>query len=297
MSASSRLAVIYNPAAGQRRRRKTEETLALLRAAGYGLDLRPTTGPGDAESFAASISAEDCAALVVAGGDGTVNEVVNGMAAAPGPLPPLAIIPLGTANVLAAEIGLATTPAAITRSITDGVVKRIHLGRANGRHFVLMAGVGLDAHVVAHVSLLLKRHAGKLAYVVGMLRQMLRYGYPACRVVIDGTAHTARTVVACNGRFYGGPFVAAPRACLDRPGLEVVLLTGGGVWNTLRYGAALVLGRLPRLGDVRILSCRQLRIEGEEGAPVQADGDIVTYLPVDITVAEACIDLLYPPAR
>lgn len=292
-----RLVVIHNPAAGQRRRRKTERTLDLLRRAGYGLDLRPTAGPGDAEAIAAGITAEECDALVVAGGDGTVNEVVNGMVAAPGPVPPLAIIPLGTANVLAAEIGLATTPEAIARSITTGRPRRIHLGRANGRHFVLMAGVGLDAHVVAHVSLLLKRHAGKLAYVAETLAQMVRYRYPACRVVVDGVAHPARTVVACNGRFYGGPFLAAPRACLDQPGLEVVLLTGGGAWNTVRYGVALLLGRLSRLDDVRILSCRSLRIEGDSAAPVQADGDIVARLPVDISVAEACIELVYPPER
>lgn len=297
MPAFRRLVVIHNPAAGQRRRRKTEKTLALLRAAGCSLDLRATAGPGDAEAIAASVTALECDALVVAGGDGTVNEVVNGMLRGGGPAPPLAVIPLGTANVLAAEIGLATTPAAVAGSIMHGTARRIHLGTANGRYFVLMAGVGLDAHVVAHVSLALKRRVGKLAYVAETLAQALRYGYPACRVVVDGVTYKARTVVACNGRLYGGPFLAAPLARLDRPGLEVVLLAGGGLWNTLRYGAALVAGRLSRLNDVQVLSCRSLRIEGEAGAPVQVDGDAITQLPVDIAVADACIDLIYPPGR
>lgn len=289
-----RLVVIHNPAAGQRRRRRTEAVLTLLRDAGCAIDLRPTARTGDAEAIAAGITATEADLLVVAGGDGTVNEAVNGLARAAGPVPPLAIIPLGTANVLGAEIGLAGRPAAIARAITHGRPRPVHLGLANGRRFVLMAGVGLDAQVVAEVSLLLKRHAGKGAYVAGMLAQLLRYPFPLCRVIIDGACHEARSVVACNGRFYGGPFVAAPRACLDQPGFEVVLLERGGAWNALRYGAALVTGRLSRLADVTIISARSLRIEGEAGAPVQGDGDIIARLPVEIGVAPECLDLVYP---
>ncbi len=289
-----RLVVIHNPAAGQRRRRRTEATLALLRAAGCAIDLRPTAGPGDAEAIAAGIGAADADLLVVAGGDGTVNEVVNGLARAAGPVPPLAVVPLGTANVLAAEIGLACTPKAIADAILRGRPRKVHLGVANGRRFVLMAGVGLDAHVVAEVSLLLKRHAGKAAYVAGTLAQMLRYGFPVCRVDVDGVAHEARMAVVCNGRFYGGPFLAAPKACLEQPGLEVLLLSGAGAWNALRYGAALALGRLPLLADVRIVAGSRVRIEGVDGAPVQADGDVVARLPVEIEVAPECLELVYP---
>lgn len=289
-----RLVLIHNPAAGQRRRRKTEAVLALLRAAGCAIDLRPTTGPGDGAAIAAALTAADADLVVAAGGDGTINEVVNGLAAAPGPVPPLAILPLGTANVLAAEIGLATAGAAVARTVTHGQPRRIHLGRAGGRHFVLMAGVGLDAQAVAHVSLLLKRRAGKLAYVVAVLRQLLRYRFPVCRVEVDGIAYPARTVVVCNGRLYGGPFVVAPQACLEQPGFQVVMLQRGGVWNSLRYAAALLVGRLPRLRDVKIVAGRHVRIDGEAGAPVQGDGDVIAQLPVEITVADACLDLVYP---
>lgn len=289
-----RLVVILNPAAGQRRRRRTEATLALLRAAGCTVDLRPTHGPGDAEAIAAAITADEADRLVVAGGDGTVNEVVNGLARAAGPVPPLALLPLGTANVLAAEIGLACTPTAIACAITQGRPRRVHLGVANGRRFVLMAGVGLDAQAVAAVSLALKRHTGKLAYVAAALAQIWHYRFPIRRVTVDGATYEARGIVACNGRMYGGPFVAAPRARLDAPGLEVLLLAGGGLPASLRYAAALALGRLPRLSDVSIVSGHEIRIEGGQDAPVQGDGDLIARLPVEIGIADQGIDLVFP---
>lgn len=295
MSAPRRLILIHNPAAGQRRRRRLEQILALLRAHGCSVELRPTAGPGDAERLSAAVTAADCDVLVVAGGDGTINEAVNGLVRAGHAVPPLAVLPVGTANVLAAEIGLPFAPRAVARCIAEGRPRRVHLGRANGRHFVLMAGVGLDARVVAEVSLPLKKLAGKVAYVAETLAQLARYRCTPCTVTVDGAAYQADSVVACNGRFYGGHFVAAPKGCLESAGFEVCLLTGAGAWNALRYGAALVLGRLPLLPDVRIVAGRDIVIEGEPGAPVQGDGDIVARLPVRITVADECLSLIYPP--
>lgn len=292
-----RLVVIYNPAAGQRRQRRLTAVLKGLREAGCAIDLHPTAQSGDAEAFARTLSRTACDVVVVAGGDGTVNEVVNGLMAAPGAVPPLAVVPLGTANVLAHEIGQTIRPAAIARTITHGQPRPIRLGLANGRYFVQMSGVGLDAHVVAHVSLAFKRHAGKGAYVAETLAQLARYRFPPLRVTIDGTVHPACTVVACNGRYYGGPFVAAPEARLWQDSLELCLLTGAGAWNALRYGVALLLGRLPLLKDVRVVQGRRVRIDGVAGDPVQGDGDIIAALPVDISVADARLALLFPPVE
>lgn len=290
-----RVVVIHNPAAGQRRRRRLSAVLQRLREAGCAIDLHPTTQSGDAEAFARTLSRAACDVVAVAGGDGTVNEVVNGLMAAPGPVPPLAVVPLGTANVLAHEIGLKVRPDAIADTIIHGQPRRIHLGQANGRYFVQMAGAGLDAHVVAHVSLALKRHTGKAAYVAETLAQLARYQFPTLRVTVDGTVYQACTVVACNGRFYGGPMVVAPNARLWDDGLEVCLLAGSGAWNALRYGAALLFGRLPRLKDVLLVHGQRIRVDGASGEPVQGDGDIIAKLPVDIAVAAASLDMLFPP--
>ena len=258
------------------------------------MHLFATQKAGDAQTRAATLTAEDCDVVVAAGGDGTINEVANGLANASGPVPPLAIIPLGTANVLAQEIGLRGNPRAIARAIAGGTRMNVHLGEANGRYFVMMAGVGFDAHVVANVDLTLKRRTGKIAYVVETLIQGLRYGFPRCRVTIDGQTHDACSVVVCNGRHYGGPFVAAPKASLADPAFEVCLLEKGGYRHVIRYGAALVMGRLSALPDVKILTGRTLRIEGEAGLPVQGDGDIIATLPVEIRVAERTLELVVP---
>lgn len=289
-----RVLVIYNPTAGQWRRRRLQATLRALEGLGCPIALHETTRRGDAEAKAASLTVDDCDVVVAAGGDGTINEVANGLIAAPGPVPPLAIIPLGTANVLAQEIGLRGRPADIAKAIAQGGRIDAHLGIANGRHFIMMAGVGFDAHVVANVDLALKRTTGKLAYVIETLSQSLRYGFPVCRVTVDGRPFTACSVVVCNGRHYGGPFVAAPRARLTHPAFEVCLLEKGGWRHVLRYGLALVLGRLHSLPDVRIESGSAIRIEGETGLPVQGDGDIIAELPVEIGVSRKTVSLVVP---
>jgi YegS/Rv2252/BmrU family lipid kinase len=291
---SPRVLVIYNPAAGQWRKRRLQTTLAALKGLGCTVHLFATQKAGDAQTRAATLTSEDCDVVVAAGGDGTINEVANGLANAPGSVPPLAIIPLGTANVLAQEIGLRGNPRAVARAIAGRGRMTVHLGEANGRYFVMMAGVGFDAHVVANVDLALKRRTGKIAYVVETLVQGLRYGFPRCRVTVDGQAHDACSVVVCNGRHYGGPFVAAPKASLAEPAFEVCLLEKGGYRHVLRYGAALVMGRLSSLPDVKILTGSTLKIEGEAGLPVQGDGDIIAQLPVEIRVADRTLELVVP---
>ncbi len=291
-----RVLVIYNPAAGRRRRKRLSAVLDRLAARGCAVTTRETRGRGDAEEFARQVAAGECDVLVAAGGDGTVNEVINGMMARPD-RPMLAVIPLGTANVLACEIGLdPQDPEQIAETIATAGSRTVHLGVANGRHFLLMAGAGLDAHVVEGVNThgALKRRTGKFAYVVEGLRQALGYDFPALKIRADGQVYEGRMAVACKGRHYGGPFVAAPEAKLERPSLEVCILPNKGVAGMLRYGLALPLGKLADLPEVRVVSAQSITILGPRGAPVQADGDIVARLPAEITVAAETLDLLVP---
>jgi diacylglycerol kinase family enzyme len=159
--------IIFNPAAGWRRRQRLAPVLAQLGEHGCAFVVRETQAPGDAERFAAEVDPEAFDLVVVAGGDGTVNETINGLARSG---LPLALIPLGTANVLAAEIGLGPDPAAVARCVALGQPRPIALGAAAGRRFILMAGAGFDAHVVAGVSVPMKRWLGKGAYVLSTLR-------------------------------------------------------------------------------------------------------------------------------
>jgi YegS/Rv2252/BmrU family lipid kinase len=291
-----RLLIVYNPAAGQRRRRRFEAVLGALRARGCPLDLRETAGPGDAEALARAAVPGAADLVVAAGGDGTVNEVVNGLAsgAAPGTLP-LAVLPLGTANVLAAEIGLDFAPRALARTIAEGRARPVALGQANDRLFSVVLGAGFDAHAVAGVDMRLKRWIGKGAYVWEATRQLFVFGFPEYRVALDGTRHRAASVIVAKGRYYAGRFVVAPEGRLEAPEFRVCLFTRPGAWHALRYAAALGLRRLDRLPNVRVLPAREVVIEGPEGDPVQGDGDILTRLPVTVRVLPEALKLVMPP--
>jgi len=289
-----RVLIVHNPTAGRHKRRRLIGVVERLEQLGCAVTVRETGKRGDAEDFAASADPAQFDAVIAAGGDGTVNEVLNGLALAGGGLA-LGVLPLGTANVLACEIGLDPRDGEqVARSIAFGPARRVHLGTANRRRFLLMAGAGLDAEVVAGLNVTLKRHAGKLAYVVEGLKQAVGYDFPILTIRADGATYEGRMVVACKGRFYGGPFVAAPDANLEAPLLEICILPAAGVAGMLRYGIALPLGKLTELPEVQVIKAKSIVITGPRGAPVQGDGDIVARLPAEIAIADETVALICP---
>ncbi len=285
----SRLAVVFNPTAGRRKAKRLTAALALLSRAGEAVDLERTAARGDAERLGRDAPREQT--LIIAGGDGTANEAANGRLAAGGGR--LALIPLGTANVLAAELGIETLEQA-TRAAVSGRPLLCRPGIANGRAFVMMAGVGFDAHVVAGVSPRAKRLMGKGAYVLEMLRQLVRFPFPVYRVSIDGAAYEAASVVVARGRYYGGRFIVAPQARLDRAELHVCLFRRGGVFRTIRYAIALGMGNLAKLPDIEIVVGQRVVIDGPPRDPVQGDGDIIARLPVTIELSPVSLELMRP---
>ena len=290
------LRIVHNPAAGNRRQRLFDRTIRRLRGRGADFSVVRTAGPGDAEALARQAVAEGCARVVAAGGDGTINEVINGLAESG---VPLAILPLGTANVLAREIGLPAEPDAVAAAIVHGRPRSISLGRVEsaagrGRYFSLMAGVGFDAHVVADVDLALKRRIGKGAYVAEFLRQLFVFPFPAYRVILDGTGHEAASVVLAKARHYGGPYSCAPGATLEDRDFHVCLFARPGALAAISYGAALTTGRLAGRADYKILRAARVTIEGPAGDPVQGDGDIIAALPLEVGMVPGALQLVMP---
>jgi YegS/Rv2252/BmrU family lipid kinase len=293
MSPTRRVLIVFNPTSGSRRRGRLHRVIRALEEAGAAVDLRVTEKAGDAEVMAREGAGEGCYDVIAAaGGDGTIDEVANGLGA---DAPPLGVVPLGTANVFAAEIGLARGAGAIARTLLAGERRTIHCGRANGRRFLIMAGAGLDAEVVAALDPGLKRRLGKFSYVIETARQMFRYRYPVLDVTLDGQGTRAVTAVACKGRRYGGPYLFAPGADLARPDFEVVLFDKGGALHVALYGIALVLGLLPRVPGVRHIEARNITVAGPNGAPVQGDGDLIARLPLAIAIDPVPLTVLYPP--
>jgi YegS/Rv2252/BmrU family lipid kinase len=285
------LFIIRNPAAGQRRAGLYTRTVAALEGQGCRATVRDTTGPGAAEALAREAAAGDFDAVVVAGGDGTIAEAANGLV---GTTMPLGLIPLGTANVLAAEIGWPTAADAIAAALVAGPARPVHIGRANGRAFTLMAEAGFNAHVVRNVNLALKRRVGKAAYVWSAIGLLLRQQPVLYDVEADGHHYRAAAVVVAKGHLYGGRFVFAPDAWIAAPSFELCLAERPGRWNTLRYGAGLVFGFLPRLSGYRVETVHRVTITGPAGDPVQCDGDDATELPVTIELDPVPLNLIVP---
>jgi YegS/Rv2252/BmrU family lipid kinase len=287
-----RLAVIFNPTAGRRRQQRFAAALTRLSAAGAQVRVLPTEARGDAERLAAGVvAAGDADAIVAAGGDGTINEVINGMAG--GGLP-LGLLPLGTANVLAWELGIGDDLRRAADVITGRARRRIHLGRCNGRCFVMMVGVGLDAHIVAAMPPRLKRALGKLAYALEGLIQIARLKPVRYRVTVDGVAADATAAIVANGRFYAGRYVVADAADLGAPVLQACCFARGGRLAALGYSLALLADRLRRSRDLSVTPGTRIRIDGPAGDPVQGDGDIVAHLPATIELAAETLDVLVP---
>lgn len=308
MPAAPRLTIIFNPIAGRRRRGFLEDVTDRLSARGWAIDLKATEARGDAESLARAIAAlpkaERPDLLAVAGGDGTIGEAINGLIASGSAEPmPFGIIPMGTANVLAAEIGLEVSAEAVAATLDARHARPIFVGRAHcesmgGRAFTLMAGAGFDAHVVAEVSGDLKRRIGKFAYVWQSLRQMARFSFPTYRVSIDGgAAIDVASVIVAKGHFYGGRYVVAPAARLDRAQFEICLFEKRGAFHALRYALALGMNRLPQAAGYRIVGGRTVTIEGPQGDPVQGDGDVIGHLPMTLDLAPQPLSLVMPRAR
>src|SRR5262249_30599366 len=209
--------LIRNPIAGRRRQGLVDAVVRQLEAEGWAVEMVDTAAAGDARRLAESHEVDRYAVIAAAGGDGTINEVVNGLAARGESAPPLAIVPLGTANVLAHELGLAAKASAVARTIMSGRAVLVHPGQASGeggragdpagdpRCFSLMAGAGFDAKVVAGVSAPLKRRFGKAAYVWRSLIETRRYRPVRYAVEIDGVSYEAASVIVTHSRHYAGP--------------------------------------------------------------------------------------------
>lgn len=285
--------LIYNPVAGWRRRRKLIEVVEAMNHRGAVVTLRETTGPGDAEVFAREAAREGKADIVVAaGGDGTINEVANGLA---GTEVPLGVIPIGTANVLAIEIGLPHSSDALGALLLEGAARPIGAGRVNKRFFLLWVGAGFDGRLVHQIDPGFKRRYGKLAFVLAGLRLILA-GKPAQIVVSDGrTSVTCGWAVTANAVHYAGKFRLAPSTRFDEVGLKTLAVPARGRLSLIVALAALGLGRLEKLKGVQVLEAAHITMtDGSatgEPEPVQVDGDDMLTLPAEIE----CWDPLKAP--
>src|SRR5829696_6901333 len=221
--------LISNPKTGRyaSRRRPVQELASQLESLGVNVELRLTNAPGDAAEIAARAARNGTSDVIVAGGDGTINEAIQGLA---GTTARLAIIPRGTANVLARELGLPLDDEQAIAVAAEGKSRKIYLGVAidetteQRRHFVLMAGIGLDASVVRRVQPSLKKRIGKGAFWISGLSHLATWNPRPFTLEIDGDKYTATFATIGKAPRYGGDLAITPGARLDQREFEVCII-------------------------------------------------------------------------
>lgn len=270
---------------------------------------KPTTGPWTAPQLTAEAIREGFDTIVAAGGDGTVNEVINGIAQVPDGFARtrLAVIPLGTVNVFAKEIRIPAKLAKAWNIIRNGREQHVdvpfaeftgaHAAKdaltAERRYFVQLAGAGLDARAIELVSWGLKKKFGPLAYVIAGFHAWAE-PQPAITVRANGASCTGQLVLLGNGRFYGGRIPFFPRADL-RDGLVDAHVFERITWGTLfRWGWSALTGHPVSTRGSTLLQADRLELSAGARVPFEVEGDFAGQLPVTIGVAPQALRVIVP---
>jgi YegS/Rv2252/BmrU family lipid kinase len=283
--------IIFNPAA--RGAPKIEDVRAALGILPeWDISLQETEGPGHATVLATVAASRGAEVVFACGGDGTVNEVVNGIA---GSRTALAVFPTGTANVWAKELGLPKRIEDALRLLQVGEARVVDLGRAGDRFFLLMAGIGFDASIVRSTSPAIKRRLGAASFVLTGVRRAFSHRAADVTLTMDGEdlSGSLYWLLASNTRSYGGLVNIAHRAVADDGALDVSLLRKGGPHRLVWLLPAVLLKRLEGRANVVIDRARALEIK-TAGLPVQVDGEYIGETPMRFEVAPGALRALVP---
>lgn len=285
----SNTVVILNPAA---RSEKAKRWRARVESIARGCVICATSRAGEAEALARHAAEEGFEKIVAAGGDGTINEVVNGLA---GSNAALGLLPIGTMNVFATELGLPAHDLQLCWNIIQGENTRlVDLPSANGKYFVQLAGVGLDAQVVKETSLTLKRNFGPLSYLISAAQIAARQPPRLFLESEDSSIEEGSFVLVGNGRLYGGPFPFFKHAIIDDGLFDVIAFKQLGYLEIIKYLQDVVFSSEIRVPEIEYFQTRRLRVTSDSEVPVELDGELVGSCPVEFQVRERTLRVLTP---
>jgi YegS/Rv2252/BmrU family lipid kinase len=256
--------------------------------------IRVTSHASEAEALTKHAVEEGFGCVVAAGGDGTVNQVANGIG---GSNVALGILPIGTVNVFAMELGLPSNDLQLCRDIiAAGNIRLVDLPSANKKYFVQLGGVGLDAQAVKETSLAFKRSLGPLSYLISAAQIAARQ--PPNLFIESENASTCEGsfVLIGNGRFYGGPFPFFKHAVIDDGLLDVVVFKRLGYLEIIKYLHDVVFSSNIRVPEIEYFQARGLRVTSKQDVPVELDGELAGNCPVEFQMHEKALRVLAPPA-
>ncbi len=290
--------IIANPASGRGRAAQLiPRVMRLCGELGLELDLHETSGPGSGGEAAAT-AADDISRIIAIGGDGTVNEIVNGLARREGGTIPVALVPMGTSNSAARELGIPFDPEAAAAVAAQGVPRNIDLGITNGRRFFLCTGAGPVAYIVDELHKRRKGAISQFTYMRYGARCAARYPFAGIRVTIDGQPVEApcQMVTVCNMSHYGHPMKLTPEAEPDDGIMDVCLIRPKHRISYVGLMIAALRHRFGRRKDVEIVRARSISLEAADGSdiPYQIDGDPGGMLPVEIEVLPSAQPFMVP---
>jgi YegS/Rv2252/BmrU family lipid kinase len=237
---------------------------------------------------------QDSADLVIAaGGDGTINSVINGLANTG---VPLGVIPLGTANVLAIELSIPPEIRSACQLIAQGELKRIDLGKLNNKYFSCMAGIGFDAYVARQVesNSKLKRKIGGMAFLLTAIIDIFKYRFHSIKLILDNQtiARSGYLVLVGNGKRYGGSLVLSPYASMNDGLLDVVIFKSKNIFSILNYLQGLLKGTLPDIDTIEYLQGKKITVLPKGHHHVHMDGEYFGHTPVNIEIAPGALKVI-----
>lgn len=288
-TARRRLFVIHNPLSGRNRRPHLDAVCASIVTSGGHTDIASARDFASIQGLAREAAATGSyQAIVAAGGDGTIRAAASALVGTP---MPLGVVPLGTGNVLATELGLPGGADAIAAMLMTGPEITVSCGLVDAEPFLLMTSAGFDAGILPRLRHRTKQLFGKLAYAGPVLAQ-LSQRQPTFVARIDGVDHTCSWLIVSNARHYAGTFVIAPDRAITSPGFTALVVTTTSRRDLLRVMLAIAAGRAPPASLAAVLPCRRVEIEHAAGIPIQADGDPLTLTSLMISEAKRPLKLI-----
>lgn len=297
--------VIFNPAAGPKEARfALSQAVEVLRKGGWRVEVAETTRREEAIAMSRDAAFLGYDVVVAAGGDGTVGEVVNGIT---GSETALGVLPLGTGNVWARQVGFTQaplflgTPNAVRAAelLLDSQVRRVDVGQADDRLFLLWTGIGIDARVSEEVESHpgVKRRLGPVAFVAAGVITAVNFVGTRAEFYLNGDSLRSRVilVIVSNVRLYAGLVEVAPYARLDDGLLDVCIFKGYGLPQLLRHVYGVFSGKHVRDPLVEIRQVSSMAVFTARELPIHTDGDPMGHTPVRFSVRRRALKVLVSP--
>jgi diacylglycerol kinase (ATP) len=318
--------LIYNPSGGQVVvRHELDNVVDFLNRYGWSVTLRETSKPLEATELARHAVNQGAKVVVAAGGDGTVNEVANGLVNTD---VALGVLPVGTTNTWALQMGIPALnpiipgiqavkliaaleeriarplPASYYRKVllnaarvlVEGHTVAVDMGELSGRHFLMWAGMGFDAAIAQSIPLREKRALGSWAYVFPTIESIYKYSGTDVYLNLDGKVVKASTpfIVVSNIQLYGGVIAIGAKACVNDAKLDVCIFKGGGFFTFVQQAAKVLAHKHLQDPTVEYYQCREIVVESAHSLPVHVDGEPFTTTPAAIHTVPSSLKVIVP---